>query len=514
MLSVTSGDTGEATVSTGTLTFTSGNWNTAQTVTVTGVNDSIIDGTITSTLTLSVVDAVTDDNFDAVADQTVSTTTTDNDVAGFTIAQSDGSTSVAETGTTDTFTVVLNAQPDSDVVFIIVSNDTGEATVTSALTFTSTNWNTPQTVTVTGVDDDIIDGTISTTVAVAINDGASDNNFDDLSPQSVSVTIADDDTAGFTIAQSGGSTSVYEAGTTDTFTIVLNAQPASDVVFIVSSSDTGEATVNTPFTFSTENWNIPRTVTVTGADDNIIDGTITSTITVTVNDGISDDNFDGVADQTVSVTTTDNDTAGFTIAQSGGSTSVSESGSTDTFTVILNAQPASDVVLTITSGDTGEATVNSPLTFTAANWNSAQTVTVTGVDDNIIDGTITSTITLSVNDGGSDNNFDPVADQTVSVSTTDNDTAGFTIAQTDGSTSVSESGSTDTFTVVLNAQPGSNVVLSVTSGDTGEATVNSPLTFTNGNWNTPQTVTVTGVNDSIIDGTITSTLTLLSLIHI
>ncbi|MFL3016320.1 MAG: hypothetical protein ACJZ2F_02130 [Acidimicrobiales bacterium] len=46
----------------------------------------------------------------------MSATTTDNDVAGFTIAQTDGSTSVAETGTTDTFTIVLNAQPASNVV--------------------------------------------------------------------------------------------------------------------------------------------------------------------------------------------------------------------------------------------------------------------------------------------------------------------------------------------------------------------------------------------------------------
>ncbi|MFL3016307.1 MAG: hypothetical protein ACJZ2F_02065 [Acidimicrobiales bacterium] len=110
-------------------------------------------------------------------------------------------------------------------------------------------------------------------------------------------------------------------------------------------------------------------MTVTGVDDNIIDGTITSTITVAVNDGSSDNNFDPVADQTVSTTTTDNDVAGFTIAQTGGSTSVAETGTTDTFTVVLNAQPASDVVLTITSGDTGEATVTSPLTFTPANWN-------------------------------------------------------------------------------------------------------------------------------------------------
>ena len=86
----------------------------------------------------------------------------------------------------------------------------------------------------------------------------------------------------------------------------------------------------------------------------------------------------------------------------------------------------SSVVVNITSSDTGEATVTS-LTFTSANWNTPQTVTVTGVDDNIIDGTISSTITASIDDGNSDDAFDAVADQTVTATTTDNDVAGFTI---------------------------------------------------------------------------------------
>ena len=47
-------------------------------------------------------------------------------------------------------------------------------------------------------------------------------------------------------------------------------------------------------------------------------------------------------------------------------TEVDESGSTDIFTVVLNAEPTSDVVLTITSDDTGEATVPASVTFTAA----------------------------------------------------------------------------------------------------------------------------------------------------
>ena len=131
----------------------------------------------------------------------------------------------------------------------------------------------------------------------------------------------------------------------------------------------------------------------------------------------------------------------------------------DRFTVVLDAQPASDVVITVVSSDTGEVTVNSPLTFTPANWDTAQTVTVTGADDDLVDGTISSTITLAVDDANTDDSFDAVADQTVSASTTDDDVAGFTIVELDGSTDVDESGTTDTFTVVLDAQPTSDVVI-------------------------------------------------------
>ena len=270
---------------------------------------------------------------------------------------------------------MLNAQPDANVILSIISGDTGEATVTSSLTFTSANWDTAQVVTVTGVDDDLVDGTETSTITISIVDVASDDNFDAVADQTVSVSTTDDDVAGFTVSEPDGSTTVTEAGDTDTFTVVLNAEPSSDVALTITSSDTGEATVTSLITFTSANWDTPQNVTVTGVDDNIVDGTISSTLTVAVLDAISDDDFDAVADQTVSVSTTDDDVAGFTVSEPDGSTTVTEAGDTDTFTVVLNAQPDSDVVLSITSSDTGEATANSPLTFTSANWDTAVSYT-------------------------------------------------------------------------------------------------------------------------------------------
>ena len=53
----------------------------------------------------------------------------------------------------------------------------------------------------------------------------------------------------------------------------------------------------------------------------------------------------------------------------------------------------------------GEATATSTLTFTSANPDTAQVVTVTGVDDDLVDGTETSTMTISIVDEASDNNL-------------------------------------------------------------------------------------------------------------
>ena len=71
-----------------------------------------------------------------------------------------------------------------------------------------------------------------------------------------------------------------------------------------------------------------------------------------VNNGsTTDGNYSGLATINVGVTTTDDDTAGFTVTESGG-TSVAESGTTDTFTVVLNSEPTGNVVLDVTSADT------------------------------------------------------------------------------------------------------------------------------------------------------------------
>lgn len=76
--------------------------------------------------------------------------------------------------------------------------------------------------------------------------------------------------------------------------------------------------------------------------------------------------------------------------------------------------------------------------------------------------------------------------------------AGLVIAESGGSTDVAEGGGTDTYTIALATLPGADVTISVTpDSQVGVSPVS--LTFTNANWATPQTVTVTAENDADIE---------------
>ena len=67
--------------------------------------------------------------------------------------------------------------------------------------------------------------------------------------------------------------------------------------------------------------------------------------------------------------------------------------------MVLNTQPTADVTIALSSSDTTEGTVGpASLTFTTANWNVAQTVTVTGVDDALVDGDVAYTIVTAAGD--------------------------------------------------------------------------------------------------------------------
>jgi len=317
-------------------------------------------------------------NFTATATDTKGLATTQSvvisvtDVAEQGVSTSQSALTVGEAGT-NTYTLVLNVAPTANVVITPASNNTSAATVSSALTFTTTNWATPQAVIITGVNDG---NNINESVVISHSTTSADADYNAISISSVAVTMADNDTAGITASAISGNT--IEDATTATFTLVLNTQPTADVVIGLTSNDITEGTVSpSSVTFTNADWSTPKPVIITGVNDDVDDGDIAYSI-VTAAAISTDADYSALNAADVSVTNTDNDTVGIT--QSATSATIGEAG-TGTYTVVLNTQPTANVTVTLTSNDTTAATVTSSLTFTSANWSSVQTVTITGVND-------------------------------------------------------------------------------------------------------------------------------------
>ena len=135
------------------------------------------------------------------------------------------------------------------------------------------------------------------------------------------------------------------------------------------------------------------------------------------------------------------------------------------------------------SADTDNSS-GSYLVFTTENWNADHVVTVTGVNDNLSDGTQSYVIRLDADNSTTDTvGYKSLDPQDVAMSTIDDEAASFMVSAASGS--VSESGSTATFTVKLTSQPSSQVDIPVSVSDTTEARVSTDngttLTFTTEN---------------------------------
>ena len=484
VINVTKSGSDDVTVSPATLTFTTSNWATAQTVTVAAAQDA--DAVNDAASITHAVDASRSANeYDAVTIAGVTVTVTDDDTAGVTVSAS--SVTVAE-GASATYTVVLDAQPASNVVISVTKTGSNDVTVSPAtLTFSSSNWDTAQTVTVAAAQDaDAVNDPAS--IAHAVDAARSANEFDPVTIARVAVTVTDGDTAGVTVSKT---TLTVDEGGNGSYTVKLDAQPASDVVIGVTKSGSPDVTVSpATLTFSSSNWDTAQTVTVAAAQDADAVNDAAS-ITHAVDASRSANEFDPVTIAGVTVTVADDDTAGVTVSET---TLTITEGNSSTYTVKLNTQPASDVVIGVTKTGSTDVTVSpATLTFSSSNWDTAQTVTVRAAQDADAANDAAS-IAHAVDASRSANEFDAVTIAGVAVTVTDNDTAGATVSKT---TLTVDEGGSGSYTVVLNLQPTSDVVINVTKSGSDDVTVSpATLTFTTSNWSTAQTVTVAAAQDT------------------
>ena len=306
-------------------------------------------------------------------------TITDDDTAGVTLSET--SLAITEEDTAASYTVVLDSDPDGPVTVTIDpgSSTTAPITIdpaTRTLTFDSTNWNRPQTVTVTATDDgDAVDGTRTLEHTVSGYEGVTDADVAD-----VMVTVTDNDTPGVAISPT---TLEVTEGAVGTYTVVLNTIPDNDVMVAI---DPGSSTITmapitvTPvsliLTFTPVNWDSPQTVTVAASEDDDADGDTRTLVHAVSGYGTV------TSAESVTVTVTENDTAGVTIFPT--TLTVIEEGAAGTYTVVLDSDPGASVEVTIAADNSVAPPITfSPasLTFDSDNWGAAQTVTVMASDD-------------------------------------------------------------------------------------------------------------------------------------
>ena len=495
---LSSDNTKEGKVSPASLTFTPTNFNTAQTVTITGQDDLIADGNVVYNIKTATL--VTNDPTYKFDPPDVIVTNLDDDTRGITVTAPVAGLVTNESGTTDTFTVRLDSQPTGDVFIGISTPFTQEISLSPAsLTFTSANWNVPQTVTVTGLDDFVIDGPRKFVVVTAPA-VSPDPVYNGLNAADVVGTNNDNDRAAVLISPNP---LIVREGQSGDVSVTLSAQPTANVIVPLSVNPTGEVVLNqSQLTFTPQNFNIPQKVRVTSLADGKPDGNQNVTLEAgrPGNTTLSGDpNFNGLT-ATSAISSLDVVANPAVNITGPNTTIVSENGGKATFSVRLNSQPGADVTINITSSDTTEGTVApTSLTFTPANFATAQPVTVSGRDDNIADGNINFTVTFS-KPVSTDPNYSALAAKSFSLVNVDNDAAGFIVTPFNKLTTT-ESGGTATFTVRLTSQPSANVKTVLSTPFTSEITFSpASLTFSTTNWNIPQTVTVTGKDDAVIDG--------------
>ena len=164
-----------------------------------------------------------------------------------------------------TYTVRLDTDPGNGntVTVTPASADTSAATVapTTPLSFTGDpggNWATPQTVTVSAVNDDnIVNETFNITHAVSATGGP----YGSVTAGNVALTVTD---AGKGIVTSTASLSVNDGDGTTTYTLRPRSDPGGTLVVTPSSAAATTATVSGPLTFTSGNWRTAQAVTVTG----------------------------------------------------------------------------------------------------------------------------------------------------------------------------------------------------------------------------------------------------------
>ena len=320
---------------TNTLTFTTSNWDTAQTVTVTPVEDA---NGIAETITLTHIQSGGD--YTGIAADSVTVNVTDSDTRNVVLSP----TSLTVTEGDDTgvsYTVKLSTQP-SDTVSVSIGGHSGtDLSISGAapsnsntLTFSTSNWSTAQTVTVKAGHDGNSDDE-----SEILTHTASGGDYANLT-KDLPVTVTDDAPATVTVSFGSAAYTVAESDDPDTtdvtenaveVTVTLDADPERMVVIPISKTNEGGASASdysgVPPSVTFGSGDTEKTFVFTAETDAVDDDgeSVKLSFGTTLPDGVTA----GTTDE-ATVTITDDDVPSVTVSFGSAAYTVAESDDPDT----------------------------------------------------------------------------------------------------------------------------------------------------------------------------------------
>ena len=501
---ITLGSSPQCTFSPTVLNFTSANWNVAQTVTVTAINDAIVEGTH-----FCAPSSITPSGGGVVSSSAPppSITITDNDTATVSIANT---TNGAEAGPANgVMTVTQSAVSVANTV--ISYTVTGSAISGSDYTALSGSITIPAgsttaTITIPVINDAIVE--TAETVIVTMNTVTAGTSTTIGTPAAATNTIADNDSAVVTIATT---TNGSETGPTNgVMTITQSAVSATNTV--VAYNVSGTATSGSDYTALSGTATITAgtttvTINIPVTNDILVEGNETVILTMSsVTSGLATLGAPVSATNTIA----DNDAPFVTIANT---TNGNEAGPVNgVMTVSQTAIPTTPIVISYTVSGTATSGLDFTVlsgTVTIPTGSTTATITIPIIDDLIVEGSETVIVTLTaITSGAASLGATLIATNTIA----DNDSATVTIANT---TNGAEAGPTaGVFTLTQSKASATNTIIAYTVA--GSATSGTDYTALSGTVTIPAgattaTITIAVIDDVVLDAGETVIVTLSSI---
>ena len=488
---------------TSTLTFTTSNWDTAQTVTVTPVKDANGTG---ETITLTHIQSGGD--YTGIAADSVTVNVTDSDTRN--VVLSPTSLTVEEGDETGvSYTVKLSTQPSGTVTVTIGGPGGTDLSISGAtlsnsntLTFSTSNWNTAQTVTVKAGDDGNSDDESET-----LTHTASGGDYANLT-KDLPVTVTDDAPATVTVSF-GAASYVVPEGSSRTVTVTLDADPERTVVIPIETANEGGASDSdysgVPESVTFDAGETSRTFGITAVEDNLAEsgervrlsfGALPTDASL----GTRREAAVSIIDRTQGQNLPTSPTVHFESA----AYSVDE-GATVAVKVKLSKAPGSETVIPITAANRAGASDGDysevPDSVTFAATDTEQTITFAATDDSVDDDGEQVNLSFGSLPGGITATTGEAAETLVTITDDDRPTA-LTVEFGQAAYSVAE-GSTVTVKLTLSDDPETDLTIPISKTNKGGATSADysgvPQNVTFGSGDTEQSFVFTAASDAVDD---------------